>query len=94
MRQYRSASQCGTVLAVSIQITVRLSKELIEFIDRLVSDGRATSRAAVVSQALQRERRRALASRDATILAAAGGNDDDLDELAEHAIRIRLDDLD
>ncbi|WP_100497732.1 ribbon-helix-helix domain-containing protein [Geodermatophilus chilensis] len=77
---------------MSTQIAVRLPEELVEFIDRLVTDGRAPSRAAVVSQALQRERRRELAARDAAILAAA--EDDDLDALAEHAARTPLDDLD
>jgi Arc/MetJ-type ribon-helix-helix transcriptional regulator len=79
---------------VTTQIAVRLPEELVEFIDRLVSDGRAASRAAVVSQALQRERRRELAARDAAILAAPQGTDDDLDALAQHAARIPLDDLD
>jgi Arc/MetJ-type ribon-helix-helix transcriptional regulator len=77
---------------VSAQIAVRLPEELVEFIDRLVADGRASSRAAVVSQALQRERRRELAARDAAILAVNG--DDDLDVLAEHAARTPFDDLD
>jgi Arc/MetJ-type ribon-helix-helix transcriptional regulator len=76
---------------VSTQIAVRLSEELVQFIDQLVSDGRAPSRAAVVSQALQRERRRQIAARDAAILAAEA---DDLDELAEYAARTPLDDLD
>jgi antitoxin MazE3 len=81
---------------MSTQIAVRLPEELVEFIDRLVSDGRAPSRAAVVSQALQRERRRELAARDVAILAAAAGDDDldDLDALAEHVARTPLDDLD
>ena len=57
------------------------------------SDNRAPSRAAVVSQALRRERRREVAARDAAILATAGA-DDDLDALAEHAARTPLDDLD
>ncbi len=78
---------------VSTQIAVRLPEELVEFIDRLVADGRAPSRAAVVSQALQRERRRELAARDAAILAAVAENDD-LDALAAHAARTPLDDLD
>ena len=78
---------------MSTQIAVRLPDELVEFIDRLVSDGRAASRAAVVSQALQRERRREIAARDAAILAAVK-NDDDLDSLARHAGRLPLDDLD
>ena len=77
---------------MSTQIAVRLPEELVEFIDRLVSEGRAPSRAAVVSQALQRERRREVAARDAAILAAAA--EDDLDALAEHAARTPLDDLD
>jgi Arc/MetJ-type ribon-helix-helix transcriptional regulator len=76
---------------VSTQIAVRLSEELVQFIDQLVSDGRAPSRAAVVSQALQRERRRQIAARDAAILAAEA---DDLDELAEYAARTPLDDFD
>ena len=61
--------------------------------DRLVSEGRAPSRAAVVSRALQRERRRELAARDVAILAAAAG-DEDLGALPEHAARTPLDDLD
>jgi Arc/MetJ-type ribon-helix-helix transcriptional regulator len=91
---YQSASHGGTIRGVSTQIAVRLPEELVEFIDRLVADGRAPSRAAVVNQALQRERRRELAARDAAILAAAGDDDDDLDALAEHAARTPLDDLD
>lgn len=75
---------------VSTQIAVRLPEELVEFIDRLVAQGRAPSRAAVVSRAIRREQRRELASRDAAILAAAR-EDDDLDSLAEHAARTPLD---
>jgi hypothetical protein len=56
------------------------------------SDNRAPSRAAVIRQALQRERRREVATRDAAILAAAAA-DDELDALAEHAARTPLDDL-
>ncbi len=82
---------------VSTQIAVRLPEELVQFIDQLVSDGRAPSRAAVVSQALQRERRRQVAARDAAILAAeaeAEAEAEDLDALAEYATRTPLDDLD
>jgi Arc/MetJ-type ribon-helix-helix transcriptional regulator len=79
---------------VSTRIAVRLPEELVEFIDRLVSDGRAASRAAVVSRALQRERRREIAARDAEILAAQGREDDDLDRLAAHVAPLPLDDLD
>jgi Arc/MetJ-type ribon-helix-helix transcriptional regulator len=78
---------------VSTQIAVRLPEDLVAFIDRLVADGRAPSRAAVVSRALQRERRRELAARDAAILAAVA-EDDDLDALAEHAARTPFDDID
>lgn len=77
---------------MSTQIAVRLPEELVEFIDQMVSDGRAPSRAAVVSRAIQRERRRELAARDAAILGATG-DDDDLDALARHAARTSLDDL-
>lgn len=77
---------------VSTQIAVRLPEELVRFIDQLVADGRAPSRAAAVSQALQRERRRELAARDAAILAAEPT--DDLDGLAEHVVATPLDDLD
>jgi Arc/MetJ-type ribon-helix-helix transcriptional regulator len=79
---------------VTTQIAVRLPDELVAFIDRLVAEGRAPSRAAVVSGAIQRERRRELAARDAAILAAAGDDADELDALAEHAARTTLDDLD
>jgi Arc/MetJ-type ribon-helix-helix transcriptional regulator len=77
---------------MSTQIAVRLPEDLVAFIDRLVGEGRAPSRAAVVSQALRRERRREMAARDAAILASDG--DDDMDALAEHAARVPLDDLD
>jgi Arc/MetJ-type ribon-helix-helix transcriptional regulator len=71
-------------------------EELVEFIDRLVDEGRAPSRAAVVSRALHRERRREIAARDAAILAAAGAetDEDDLDALARHAASVPMDDLD
>lgn len=78
---------------MSRQIAVRLSEELVEFIDRLVADGCASSRAAVVSQALQRERGRELAARNAALLAATA-TDPDLDALAEHAARTPLDAFD
>lgn len=78
---------------MSTQIAVRLPEELVEFIDCLVADGRAASRAAVVSRALLRERRREIAARDAAILSGAE-QDDDLNALAQHAARTPLDDLD
>jgi Arc/MetJ-type ribon-helix-helix transcriptional regulator len=78
---------------MTTQITVRLSDDLVTFVDDLVSHGDATSRAAVVSRALERERRRKVAERDAAILAGAG-TDSDLDSLAEYAVATSMDDLD
>jgi Arc/MetJ-type ribon-helix-helix transcriptional regulator len=70
---------------MSKQIAVRLSDELVEFVDELVESGAERSRAAVVSRALERERRRAIAVRDAEILARTGP-DSDLRGLARHAV--------
>jgi Arc/MetJ-type ribon-helix-helix transcriptional regulator len=82
---------------MTIQITVRLDDEAVEFVDEQVRQGRARSRAAVVNQALARERRRAIAARDAAILSAeatapgAGGHDpDDLDDLNRHVASLPL----
>ena len=69
---------------MSRQIAVRLPEDLVAFVDGLVADGEAASRAAVVSRALERERRRATAARDAEILSRAGA-DPDMDALARHA---------
>lgn len=75
---------------MSKQIAVRLADDLVEFVDSLVGSGRERSRAAVVARALERERRRVAAERDAAILAAAGP-DPELAGLAEHALGIRVD---
>ncbi|HUN77362.1 MAG TPA: ribbon-helix-helix domain-containing protein [Solirubrobacteraceae bacterium] len=72
---------------MSKQIAVRLPDDLVDFVDDAVRSGAGRSRAAVVSRALERERRRALAQRDAAILAAAGP-DPELAGLAEHAARL------
>ena len=74
---------------MSKQIAVRLPDELVDFVDCLVAEGEASSRATVVTRALERERRRRVAARDAAILARAGA-DPDLDELAEYAASHRL----
>jgi Arc/MetJ-type ribon-helix-helix transcriptional regulator len=79
--------------SVTVKIAVRLPDELVRFIDQLVAEGRAPSRAAVVGRALERERRREAAARDAAIL-TAGTSDEDLDELAEHVASHPLTDLD
>ena len=74
------------------QITVRLPDNIVEFIDHMVEEGDASSRAAVVSRAVARERRRELAEQDARILSAsASASDDDLDDLAKYAVRTPLD---
>ena len=69
---------------MSRQIAVRLPDELVEFVDGVVESGAGRSRAAVVTQALERERRRVVAERDAEILARTGP-DLELAGLAEHA---------
>jgi Arc/MetJ-type ribon-helix-helix transcriptional regulator len=51
------------------QIAIRLPDELVEFVDTAVASGKARSRASVVTRALERERRRAIAEKDAEILA-------------------------
>jgi Arc/MetJ-type ribon-helix-helix transcriptional regulator len=78
---------------MSKQIAVRLPDDLVAFIDGLVKSGEATSRAAAVTRALERERRRRIAERDAAILAQANG-DPDWDSLARHAASTELDELD
>jgi Arc/MetJ-type ribon-helix-helix transcriptional regulator len=69
---------------MSKQIAVRLPDELVDFVDEIVSSGAGRSRAAVVTVALERERRRAVAARDAQILARTGP-DPELAGLAHHA---------
>ena len=69
---------------------MRLPDELVEFVDELVGSGAERSRASVVAKALERERRRALAERDADILARTGG-DPELAGLAEHAVALPSD---
>jgi Arc/MetJ-type ribon-helix-helix transcriptional regulator len=73
---------------MSKQIAVRLPDELVAFVDETVRSGAGRSRATVVARALERERRRMRAERDAEILARTGP-DPELDGLAEHAARIR-----
>jgi Arc/MetJ-type ribon-helix-helix transcriptional regulator len=78
---------------MTTQIAVRLPDDLVAFVDDLVRHGEAPSRAAVVSRALDRERRRKVAQRDAAILAGVG-TDTDMDSLAEFATATPMDDLD
>jgi Arc/MetJ-type ribon-helix-helix transcriptional regulator len=81
---------------MSTQIAIRLSDDMVAFIDDLVRRGDAGSRAAVVSRALHRERRRTIAEQDVAILRGARGSDPDrdLDALAEFAASTALTDLD
>jgi Arc/MetJ-type ribon-helix-helix transcriptional regulator len=72
---------------MSKQIAVRLPDELVEFVDTLVRDGSAKSRAAVVTRALERERRRAVAERDVEILRREG-DDPDIESLARYVARL------
>ncbi|MGC3993741.1 MAG: ribbon-helix-helix domain-containing protein [Propionicimonas sp.] len=67
---------------MSTQIAVRLPDEIVAFLDRSVAEGRAGSRAALVTAALEREIRRQAAVTDAAILRRQGPADD-LDELVE-----------
>jgi Arc/MetJ-type ribon-helix-helix transcriptional regulator len=72
---------------MSKQIAVRLDDELVAFVDDLVASGAERSRAAVVTRALERERRRAIAASDAEILARTGP-DPELEALAEHSVAL------
>lgn len=67
---------------MTTQIAVRLPDEMVAFLDRAVAEGRASSRAALVTSALEREMRRLMAAQDAAILRAAGTTDE-LDQLVE-----------
>ena len=69
---------------MSKQIAVRLPEEIAAFVDEQVASGRAASRAAVVVRALERDRRREAAERDARIYAESA-EPDDLGGLAEWA---------
>ncbi len=69
---------------MSKQIAVRLPDDLVDFVDDLVEAGVGRSRAGVVTRALERERRRAVAARDVEILARTGP-DPELAGLAEYA---------
>ncbi len=77
---------------MSRQVTVRLPDELVEFIDHRVARGEASSRAAVVAAAVERERRQQIAERDAMILAQTS-SDREMDDLAAYAATTALDDL-
>lgn len=77
--------------AMSKQIAVRLPEEIVDFIDSQVEQRHVESRASFVLKALERERRRLIAARDAAILAKGTTADDDFDALAAHASTFGLD---
>jgi Arc/MetJ-type ribon-helix-helix transcriptional regulator len=79
---------------MSKQIAVRLPEAMVSFIDHVVEDGGAASRAELVSRALEHERRRIIAERDIEILSRSADQPDDFDDLAAHSARTHLDDLD
>ena len=57
---------------MTIQITVRLPDDLVEFVDALVAEGAVKSRAEAVHLALVRDRRRRFALADVEILRQHG----------------------
>lgn len=61
---------------MSTQIAVRLPDDVVAYVDALVQAGDATSRAAVVAQALRLYRMSLTAERDARILEETGDYDD------------------
>jgi Arc/MetJ-type ribon-helix-helix transcriptional regulator len=61
---------------VATQIAVRLPDDTVAFLDRLVAEKKAASRAEIITRALERERRREIAARDAAILAESGEDPD------------------
>lgn len=70
---------------MTIQIAVRLPDEMVEFLDKAVAEGRAPSRAAMVTSALEREMRRLISESDAAILRGKGP-EDDLDPLVQWTV--------
>ena len=69
-----------TLVLMSTQIAVRLPEQVVAFLDKAVAEGKAPSRAALVSIALEREMRRQAAETDAAILRQRGAAND-LDSL-------------
>ncbi len=80
----------GYIVTVTRQIAVRLDEELVRFVDEEVAEGRARSRADLLSRAIQRERRRRRAEQDVRILTATG-RDPDLEAVARSAADTPLD---
>jgi Arc/MetJ-type ribon-helix-helix transcriptional regulator len=64
---------------MSTQIAVRLPDDMVKFVDHLVETGRGSSRAMVITRALERERRHEMAVQDAAIYAASGEDSEMVD---------------
>jgi len=71
---------------MSTQIAIRLPEQMVAFLDKAVSEGKAASRAALVGVALEREMRRQAAEHDAEILSRQGPADE-LDALVTWTTR-------
>lgn len=69
---------------MSTQIAIRLPDQMVAYLDRAVAEGRATSRAAFVAGAVEREMRRLAAEQDAAIL--HDDPSDDLDALVSWTV--------
>lgn len=67
---------------MSTQIAVRLPDAMVAFLDGAVAEGKASSRAALVASAVEREMRRLLAEQDAQTLRLRAAPDD-LDNLVQ-----------
>jgi Arc/MetJ-type ribon-helix-helix transcriptional regulator len=61
---------------MSTRIVVRLPDDTVAFLDRLVAEKKAASRAEIITRALERERRCEMAASDAAILAKYGQDPD------------------
>ena len=67
---------------MTTQIAIRLPDDMVAFLDKSVAAGNASSRAALVARAVEREMRRQVAEQDAAILRERG-TADDLDALVD-----------
>lgn len=74
---------------MSKRLPVRLPDALVGFIDDQVERGDTLSRTALITRAVRREQRRAMAARDLTILATTPASD--VDRLAAHSALTLLD---
>jgi Arc/MetJ-type ribon-helix-helix transcriptional regulator len=70
---------------MTTQIAIRLPDEMVQFLDQLVAQGEAKSRAAAVLHALELDLRRRMAEHDAAIYAST--KEREMDNLAAWAAR-------